>query len=69
MYKEKVLAEQLSSEMQVKNAEIEAKNEQIANLIIEVAEDFDSLDTSISEIIDIQWFKLFIKSLQPLFWW
>lgn len=50
VYKEKVLAEQLSSEMQVKNAEIEAKNEQIANLIIEVAEDFDSLDTSISEM-------------------
>ncbi|MCM1039609.1 MAG: methyl-accepting chemotaxis protein [Ruminococcus sp.] len=48
--REKVLAEELSAEMREKNEAIEAQNEQIAYLIEEVADDFDSLDNSISEM-------------------
>ena len=50
VYKEKLLAEELSAEMQEKNEEIEARNEQIATLLGEVAGDFDSLDKSINEM-------------------
>ncbi|MCM1426876.1 MAG: methyl-accepting chemotaxis protein, partial [Eubacterium sp.] len=50
VYKEKLLAEELSAEMQEKNEVINARNEQIARLLSEVAGDFDSLDTSISEM-------------------
>ena len=48
--REKVLAEELSEEMREKNMAIEAQNEQIAQLVKEVSADFDSLDTSISEM-------------------
>ncbi len=48
--REKILAEELSAEMREKNSVIEAKNEQIAQLIDEVADDFDSLDISIGEM-------------------
>ena len=48
--KEKVLAEQLTEEMRESHRKIEAKNEMIAQLVAEVAEDFDSLDTSIDEM-------------------
>lgn len=48
--KEKVLAEELSAEMQAKNAEIEVKNEQISQLLKEVGSDFESLDISINEM-------------------
>ncbi len=50
VYKEKLLAEELSAEMQEKNEEIGARNEQIATLLGEVAVDFDSLDKSINEM-------------------
>ena len=50
VYKEKLLAEELSAEMQEKNEEIETRNEQIAVLLKEVASDFDSLDKSINEM-------------------
>ncbi|MBD5453526.1 MAG: 4Fe-4S dicluster domain-containing protein [Lachnospiraceae bacterium] len=50
VYKEKLLAEELSAEMQEKNEEIETRNEQIATLLGEVAGDFDSLDKSINEM-------------------
>lgn len=50
VYKEKLLAEELSAEMQEKNEVIEMKNQQISQVVSEVAVDFDSLDTSISEM-------------------
>lgn len=50
VYQEKVLAEELSVEMRKKSEEIEAKNEQIAEFVLEVADDFDSLDTSIGDM-------------------
>ncbi len=48
--KEKMIAEELSIEMQDKNEVIETRNQQIAQMVSEVAVDFDSLDTSISEM-------------------
>ncbi|MDD6812634.1 MAG: [Fe-Fe] hydrogenase large subunit C-terminal domain-containing protein [Lachnospiraceae bacterium] len=48
--KEKILAEELSEEMREKNEAIAEKNEMIERLVIEVADDFDSLDTSIAEM-------------------
>ncbi|MDE7341886.1 MAG: 4Fe-4S dicluster domain-containing protein [Lachnospiraceae bacterium] len=50
VYKEKLLAEELSAEMQEKNEVIEMRNQQISQVIGEVTVDFDSLDTSISEM-------------------
>lgn len=52
VYKEKLLADELSAEMQEKNEEIEARNEQISILLKEVAGDFDSLDKSINEMAE-----------------
>ncbi len=43
-------ARQMAAEVEDKNEELRAKNEQIEELIIAVQEDFDSLDTSISEM-------------------
>lgn len=48
--KEGRLARQMAQEMEGKNAEIQSKNELIAQLISEVAVDFESLDTSITEM-------------------
>lgn len=48
--REKVLAENLSAEMQKKNEVIELKNAQIAQLLKEVSSDFESLDVSINEM-------------------
>ncbi len=48
--KEKLVAEELSVEMQEKNEVIETRNRQISQVVSEVAVDFDSLDTSISEM-------------------
>ena len=48
--KEKLLAEELSAEMQEKNEVIETKNQKISQVVNEVAVDFDSLDTSIGEM-------------------
>lgn len=48
--KEKLVAEELSVEMQEKNEVIEQKNQQISQVVREVSVDFDSLDTSISEM-------------------
>lgn len=48
--KESEAARQMAVEVEGKNAELRAKNEQIAELIAVVQEDFDSLDTSISEM-------------------
>ncbi|MCD7726434.1 MAG: methyl-accepting chemotaxis protein [Clostridiales bacterium] len=48
--KESVIARQMAQEMEGKNAEIQSKNEMIAQLISEVSVDFDSLDTSITEM-------------------
>lgn len=48
--REKILAEKLSEEMQEKNAEIEARNSQIAQLLREVGGDFENLDISINEM-------------------
>ena len=50
VYKEKLLAEELSAEMQEKNEVIEMRNQQISQVVGEVTVDFDSLDTSISEM-------------------
>lgn len=47
---EKLVAEELSAEMQEKNEVIEMKNQQISQVVSEVTVDFDSLDTSISEM-------------------
>lgn len=44
------LARQMAQEMEGKNAEIQSKNELIAQLIAEVAVDFESLDSSITEM-------------------
>lgn len=43
-------ARQMAAEVEGKNEELRAKNEQIEELISVVQEDFDSLDTSISEM-------------------
>lgn len=48
--KESQTARQMAKEMEGKNAEIQAKNELIAQLIAEVAVDFESLDSSITEM-------------------
>lgn len=48
--KEKLVAEELSAEMQEKNEVIEMKNQQISQVVSEVAVDFDSLDNSIGEM-------------------
>lgn len=48
--KEGRLARQMAQEMEGKNAEIQSKNELIAQLISEVSDDFESLDTSIMEM-------------------
>lgn len=48
--KESRTAMQMAREMEEKNAEIRAKNQMIEQLISEVSDDFDSLDTSISEM-------------------
>lgn len=47
---EGMLAKKLAEEMEVKNSEILAKNDLIEALIAEVHDDFESLDTSISEM-------------------
>ena len=44
------LSRQMAEEMELKNAEIQEKNEMIAGLIAEVNNDFISLDNSISEM-------------------
>jgi methyl-accepting chemotaxis protein len=48
--KESAVTKQMAQEMEGKNAEIQSKNELIAELVSEVAVDFDSLDTSITEM-------------------
>lgn len=48
--KEGEIAKTMASEVEQKNAELQAKNEKIAELIAEVQVDFDSLDISISEM-------------------
>ncbi len=48
--KEGEIARTMASEVEQKNAELQAKNEKIAGLIAEVQVDFDSLDISISEM-------------------
>lgn len=48
--KENRTAMQMAREMEEKNAQIRAKNEMIEQLILEVSDDFDSLDTSITEM-------------------
>ena len=48
--KEGELAREMASEVEQKNTELQLKNEKIAELIAEVQVDFDSLDTSISEM-------------------
>lgn len=48
--KESEIARTMASEVEQKNAELQAKNEKIAELISEVQVDFDSLDISISEM-------------------
>ncbi len=48
--KEGEIARTMASEVEQKNAELQAKNEKIAELIAEVQVDFDSLDISISEM-------------------
>lgn len=48
--KESEIARQMATEMEGKNAEIQSKNELIAELISEVSVDFESLDTSITEM-------------------
>lgn len=48
--KESELSKQMAEEMELKNAEIQEKNEMIARLIAEVNDDFESLDNSISEM-------------------
>jgi len=48
--KESEAARQMALEVKGKNEELRAKNDQIADLIAEVQVDFDSLDTSISEM-------------------
>jgi methyl-accepting chemotaxis protein len=48
--KESAVTKQMAQEMEGKNAEIQSKNELIAELVAEVAVDFDSLDTSITEM-------------------
>lgn len=44
------IARQMAHDMENKNAEIQAKNEMIEQLVAEVAEDFESLDSSIAEM-------------------
>lgn len=44
------IARQMAHDMENKNAEIQAKNEMIEQLVAEVTEDFESLDTSIAEM-------------------
>lgn len=44
------IARQMAQEMENKNAEIQAKNEMIEQLVVEVTEDFESLDSSIAEM-------------------
>lgn len=48
--KEGEIAKTMASEVEQKNAQLQAKNEKIAELISEVQVDFDSLDISISEM-------------------
>ena len=48
--KEGEIARTMASEIEQKNAELQAKNEKIAELIAEVQVDFDSLDISIGEM-------------------
>lgn len=43
---------QMAEEMELKNSEIQEKNDMIAGLIAEVNEDFTNLDTSISEMAE-----------------
>lgn len=50
--KKKVLAEQLTEETRKSHDQIEAKNRAIEQLVAEVANDFDSLDTSIEEMAE-----------------
>lgn len=44
------LSKQMAEEMELKNVEIQEKNEMIARLVAEVNDDFESLDASISEM-------------------
>ncbi len=48
--KENQTTMQMAKEMEEKNAQIRAKNQMIEQLISEVSDDFDSLDTSITEM-------------------
>ena len=48
--KDNELSKQMAEEMELKNAEIQEKNEMIARLVAEVNEDFEKLDTSIGEM-------------------
>ena len=48
--KDSELAKRMADEMELKNSEIQQKNEMIARLILEVNDDFENLDTSISEM-------------------
>lgn len=48
--KEGELARTMAAEVKETNAELQEKNDKIAELIAEVQQDFDSLDTSISEM-------------------
>lgn len=50
--KDSILTKQMAREMEDKNAQIQAKNDQIAQLIASVADDFETLDTSIVEMSD-----------------
>lgn len=48
--RENEIAKEMSAEVEGKNAELQQKNEKIAELITELQVDFDSLDVSISEM-------------------
>ena len=49
--KESELAKQMAEEMELKNSEIEGKNEMISRLLAEVNDDFEGLDASIDELV------------------
>ena len=48
--KDNLLNQQMAREMEEKNGQIQAKNEQIAQVVANVAEDFETLDSSIGEM-------------------
>ncbi len=50
--KDSELAKQMAEEMEIKNTEIQEKNDKIARLIAEVNDDFTNLDTSITELAE-----------------